>query len=317
MKEAFYIFCILWAVLSLLYFATPSATLFHFAISLERKIAGLTLKQICIQEGEISYLEGGKGETLIFLHGFGANKDNWNRIAKHLTNQYHVIAIDLPGFGDSFRNIELDHDVSPQVKRLDELIEVLNLTSFHIAGNSMGGYIAGNYAATYPEKIVSLWLINPLGVASSKQSEMFDLIGKQHRPMVLARDKIEYSDLISFVFHQPPLTVKFFVDVLAKQAHRDFLLHEKIFQDIHHLSNFRVNFSEPLDIKLTNFKKPVLVTWGRQDRVLHSQGAEQLWLVVPQAKTKLMESIGHLPMIEAPKVTANQFKSFIKNLSRQ
>ncbi|MDF5864931.1 alpha/beta fold hydrolase [Pseudomonas aeruginosa] len=52
---------------------------------------------------EIAYLEGGseKNPTLLLIHGFGADKDNWLRFARPLTERYHVVALDLPGFGDS------------------------------------------------------------------------------------------------------------------------------------------------------------------------------------------------------------------------
>jgi abhydrolase domain-containing protein 6 len=304
------VFVLFVAVLALTYLMTPSEKLFQLGVSAERRLAGLTVKKVNISDGEIAYLEGGTGKTLLLLHGFGANKDNWNRLAMHLTADYHIIALDLPGFGDSFKNINLDHDVSSQVKWLREFANKLKLTQFHIGGNSMGGYVAGNYGATFSDQILSLWLIDSLGVASASNSEMFEMMNQKLRPVVLAKDKTEYEELISYVFHQPPFMPEFFITELAKQAKKDFSLHSKIFEDIHHISNFKVNFTSPLDKTLAKSPIPILITWGEKDRILHPDGAKRLAEIIPNAKVDIMENIGHLPMIEDPAATAERFISF-------
>ena len=69
----------------------------------ERQQAGLSPRQVRVDDLTIHYYEGGPAdaETLLMIHGFGANRDNWLRFAHFFTDRYHVIALDLPGFGDS------------------------------------------------------------------------------------------------------------------------------------------------------------------------------------------------------------------------
>ncbi len=301
------------ALLIVFYVATPSDKLFELGISAERSIAGLSTNSVNISQGNVVYWEGGEGETLLLLHGFGANKDNWNRIAPHLTSHYRLIAIDLPGFGESIRNHSVDYTINNQVSWLSEIIEQLGIQQFHIAGNSMGGYIAGNYAAINPDKVLSLWLINALGVASAPASEMFNNIAQKQRPVVLASTTDEYHQLMDFVFHNPPYIPELFIEILAQQAKTDFLLHAKIFEDIHNSEDFVVDFSSPLEQALANFDKPVLVTWGDKDRVLHPEGAFELGQSIPLSQVNVMENVGHLPMIESPKLTADQFTAFAQN----
>ncbi|WP_445945757.1 alpha/beta fold hydrolase [Shewanella sp.] len=305
---------ILFVVMVFAFWVIPSGQLFQLGVSTERYLAGLTLKTVHISDGEIAYLEGGTGDTLVLLHGFGANKDNWNRLAMHLSSDFHIIAVDLPGFGDSVKNINLDHDVAAQVSRVNEFVNALNLTQFHLGGNSMGGYVAGNYAAAFSDKIISLWLINTLGVASAPNSEMFEMIVQQQRPVILAKTKAEYDELISYVFYQAPFMPNFFIIELAKQAAKDFSLHSKIFQDIHHLADEKINFTAPLDKTLARLPVPVLMTWGDKDRVLHPDGAKRLAEVIPRSKVDIMENVGHLPMIEQPAATAELFLLFNKEL---
>ena len=160
-------------VLFTIYIVTPTATLFELVIGAERKMSGLTLKHVSVDNLKIEYLRGGKGEPLVLLHGFGADKDNWNIVAKYLVDDFDVISIDLPGFGNSTKDISLNYDLQTQVLRLAEILAEIGVKRFHLAGSSMGGYIAGNFAAQYPEKVKNLWLISPFGVAAAKTSEMF------------------------------------------------------------------------------------------------------------------------------------------------
>ncbi|MGF1865982.1 alpha/beta fold hydrolase [Enterovibrio norvegicus] len=292
------------------YRMTPPEKLFELGISAERRISGLTLKTSEIEEGEIAYLEGGSGTPLLLLHGFGADKDNWVRMAKHLTSKYRVIAPDLPGFGDSLKQPDLNYDVPAQVARLKAFAASIGLSAFHIGGNSMGGYIAGNYAVEHPDQVLSLWLLNPLGVATSPDSEMFTMLRQQERPAVLVGDAEQYRELLAFAFHKPPFIPEVMIKELAKRAEASFPLNSKIFQQIHHITDGQVHFTVPLDTVLVGFEKPILITWGDNDRVLHAAGADILGKLVSQSEVQVMKDMGHLPMIEAPSKTAKQFLQF-------
>src|SRR5687768_6020366 len=82
-------------VVTVAWFAFPRLVA-GLAIAAERAAAQLSLKSVHIPGGlHISYLEGGQGEPLVLLHGFGANKDNWTRTSRILTRHYRVIAPDL------------------------------------------------------------------------------------------------------------------------------------------------------------------------------------------------------------------------------
>ncbi len=84
--------------------------LLSMALDLEHWRAGLVKRQVTLPDGmRISYLEGGRGDDLILLHGFGADKDNFLRIAPFLEPSYHVIVPDLVGFGDSSHPAEADY----------------------------------------------------------------------------------------------------------------------------------------------------------------------------------------------------------------
>ena len=116
-------FVLLIAILSLgIYFIFPE-TAINILVQLERNVVGgVRQNNITVDGLNIEYLEGGKGETLVLLHGFGADKDNWTRTARYLTPHYRIIAPDLPGFGESSSPNDIEYTVSAQVERLKAFV---------------------------------------------------------------------------------------------------------------------------------------------------------------------------------------------------
>ena len=135
-----------------------------------RGLAGLSEKSIQVGQYTIVYLEGGRGESVLLLHGFGADKDNWNLFSQYVTKKYHVIAPDLPGFGESSKIWSDWYDIGAQVKRVHEFVKEIGLNKFHLAGNSMGGLIAGVYAAMYPDEILTLGLLDPAVLSTANRA---------------------------------------------------------------------------------------------------------------------------------------------------
>ena len=98
MKKAILaIFAVLLITPIVIYFVFPGV-LYKASLRMERKKAGLEKRMISVQDHEIVYLEGGKGDTIVLVHGFGCHKDYWTQFAKYLTPEFHVVALDVPGF---------------------------------------------------------------------------------------------------------------------------------------------------------------------------------------------------------------------------
>jgi pimeloyl-ACP methyl ester carboxylesterase len=127
---------------------------------MSRSTAGLEQKTMEVQGKVFPYLVGGTGEPLILVHGFTANKDAWDSIARYLTPKYTVYAPDLPGFGDASRDPNGDYSFEAQVENLHAFIKGLGFSSVHLGGNSMGGGVVARYAAKYPGEVASLWLLD-------------------------------------------------------------------------------------------------------------------------------------------------------------
>jgi pimeloyl-ACP methyl ester carboxylesterase len=184
------------------YYAFPEKVADSF-VRYGRSQAGLVKKDILVDDHRIVYLEGGRGPTVLLLHGYSADKDHWTRFAAGLTKHYHVVIPDIPGYGESSKRMNAKYDLSSQVGRLHQFARVLGLAPLHIAGNSMGGLFAGAYAARYPGEVISLGLFNAAGVKSPQKSEVMKRAEQGENPLLL-KDEADLPRVMGLAFANPP-----------------------------------------------------------------------------------------------------------------
>ena len=287
--------------LAVVYFLFPSVPL-TLPTQAERRAANFEQREVDIAGHRIAYLIGGEGDILVLLHGFAADKDNWSRVAQDLTPHFQVIAPDLPGFGDSSREPKARYAFGDQVDNVHAFVQALNLKTFHIGGNSMGGAIAGLYAVRHPDMVKSVWLLAPAGVDSAEPSELDGLLRQGDNPL-LVHTVADFERLLDFVFVEVPSIPGPIVEYLTEQAIAQRPFNEKIFQDF-------ISRPASLESEAQNIQAPTLITWGDQDRLLHVSGAAILNALIPDSHVVIMKNVGHVPMIERPHESAQQFLRF-------
>ena len=293
--------------LALMYFVFPGR-LVAIGRALLRRRGGMVQKSIVVDGRNWPYLEGGDASKplLLLVHGFAGDKDNWSMIAPYLTRDYHVIAPDLPGFGENERNPDLAYDLQAQTARLKAFADALGLSRPHIGGNSMGGWIALRYAIDYPDALASLILLNNAGVNGANESELQkQAANEDYNPLVLAN--LEDADrLVAMVVHKPPHIPARLKPVLYADGlkYRDQL--DTIFWVI-----ATEGRDHPLNDRLGEVKVPTLIIWGRHDKLLDVSCVPVLEAGIAGSVSHIFEHVGHVPMIEDPKATAAVIKGFL------
>ncbi len=276
-----------------------------WSVSSDRKNAGLVEKSIQVGDHHIAYLEGGSGKdpTVVLLHGFGANKDNWLHFARYLKDGYHVVIPDLPGFGDSSKIIAQKYDVDTQTARIHEFAAKLGLMKFHIAGNSMGGVISGLYAANYPDDVLSLGLLNPGGIIDREPSGLSRSLASGVNPLVIEKPA-DFDRMVDFLFARPPVIPSFAKSVLAERAMDASDFNKKVFAE--------ATPRDQLEKRLPDIKVRTLVIWGDTDRIFPPSSAYVIGGAVKNAQILIMKDCGHIPMVERPEETARHYIAFIQ-----
>lgn len=300
------LFSLLLATAALLYLS-PAVLLAGMQL-VERQRAGLSLEQIAVGDLNIHYYEGGPdgAQTLLMVHGFAANKDNWLRFARHLSQDYRVIALDLPGFGASDKPTG-SYDVGTQTERLANVVQALQIDKLHLIGNSMGGHISALYAARYPDQVLSLALLDNAGITSPQPSELMQILQRGEPNPLVVRQPEDFQRLLEFVFVEPPALPASIKEYFAEQAIANSAHYDRVFA---HLIERYI----PLEPELAKIQAPTLVIWGAEDRALHVSSTEVMGPLLRQPTIVVMPATGHAPMIERPQQTAQHYRAFLQAL---
>lgn len=284
-------------------------SLYDVAMGHELSKAGLTKKMIKVDEMDIALLEGGGGSdkpTVVLIHGFAANKENWVWFARYLTDVCHVVAIDLPGHGQSVKDPGLRYRIDDQVRYVHEILVHLGLDRFHLAGNSMGGAIACVYAAAHPDRVKSLLLLNPGGIHQYK-SELDRLLAAGKNPMIV-ENTADFYALIDFAMEKKPYIPWPIVGVLAENAVANKAVNERIFADIRADNPFV--FTE----ELVKIRARTLIVWGAKDRLISADNASVFEQLIADSRKIIFDDVGHSPMLEDPERTARIYRKFMEAL---
>jgi|ERR1051326_481541 pimeloyl-ACP methyl ester carboxylesterase len=284
------------------------ANLATMLIGLERFASGLKRHVIQVGDHRVVYSEGGNGELVVLLHGFGASADSWNRFARPLTKRYHVIAPDQPGWGASTRIESASYGYPAQVERLHQFLSALGLKGVHLVGHSMGGFIASAYAARYPDEVITLGLIAPHGMVEPVPSELANDVAKGDNWLV-ATSYPEFDRLLNNVFARRPYAPKTVLRYLAAHAIHNSTKSAKIFAEM------QTN-DPPLADRLPNISAPALVIWGDQDRVLHVSCADLFRKGIKSSEVMVIPGSGHMPLVENAGACARAWLAFVDK-SRQ
>lgn len=124
-------------------------------------IRNLRLK---LSQGQIFWREVGRGQTIVFLHGSWSDGNQWLPLMSKLSRNYHCVAPDLLGCGESSRLKKSAYSIELEVDCLAELFKGLRISSVYFVGHSLGAWVATRYALKYPAQVKGLMLMEPEGL---------------------------------------------------------------------------------------------------------------------------------------------------------
>jgi pimeloyl-ACP methyl ester carboxylesterase len=289
--------------------ASMGPSLKDTAYAMERSRAGLQRKEIALADGtRIVYLEGGTGAPLVLVHGFGADKDNFTRLARWLTPHYRVIVPDLVGFGESTHRADVDYRYAAQAQRLHDFTQALGLARFDLGGNSMGGGISMSFAAQHPQEVASLWLIDCAGIAAAPPSELAQIIMTTGtNPLMISRES-DFPAFLKFVMSDPPYIPGSVMDTLARERIANQALERQVFLQI---------AADSVDDAVKGLRTPTLILWGGDDRALSVGTVPVLKALLPDSEVIVLPHVGHAPMLERPKESADGYLRFRERIAAE
>lgn len=283
------------------------ATIHGPLLSLNRTMAGLEHKTITLDRHEIHYLEGGKGPTIVLIHGIFSEKDHWVDFARHLTRDYHVVIPDLAGFGESTRLADYIYSYQNQTQLLRVFIRKLNLGAYHLAGNSMGGTIAALYSLRFSEEVLSLAFIGgPHGIKTPRLSEMDQQLAQNKRPLV-PKSEEEFETMLELLFEKRPFIPGPVLKVAKEKSLAQQTENARIFDQ-------QLKDRYLLQEILPSISHRTFALWGSGEKIFDPSGAIVLKETLKDMIKVEMIEAGHMPQMEMPKEAAQKYMTFLSSM---
>ncbi|TWC12265.1 MULTISPECIES: alpha/beta fold hydrolase [unclassified Pseudomonas] len=307
---------VLWVILAVfvvwswLTYPAIGQVLFDLSMAVETRLSRLHKITVPISEMTVSTLQGGPYEAsgcILMLHGYSADKNLWLRFARPFVRDYRVLIPDLPGHGETGFKAGGGYDIPTQARRIIELLDACGLDKVHVIGNSMGGYLAAWLAATSPERVLTLTLLNPAGVTSPQPSDMDRQVAAGRNPSLM-RSRNDFPPFYAMTMDSPPWVPKV---VLAAVADKYVKCREEL-AEIY--TDF--NASPPMEPRLSDIRAPSLLLWGRQDRMIDVSCVPVWSKGIADLRVEIWDGLGHLPPLEKPERTAALYRGFLKGLGQ-
>ncbi len=281
-------------------------------------------KQIYLQNLNLNlfYFEAGSHQKqyIIMLHGLGDEADTWRHVFLPLSEDYHTLAIDLPGFG---RSDQPDVSYTPQfmMDAVVQLMDHLNISSSIMLGSSLGGILAHGLAVFHPKRVKGLILI---GGALLQPEPMQDwglrlmrvpLLGEWLYTRLRKDPEAAFASLGNVYYQLEKLP----------EADREFLfnrVNQRVWSDgqrcayfstLRNLSPWVKNIQSQLPDRLNHLDIPTLVIRGEFDHLFSDHNAEEIIKIQPRTKKAFIPIVGHLPHQEAPEAFLKVTKSWLQN----
>jgi pimeloyl-ACP methyl ester carboxylesterase len=266
----------------------------------------------------LNLIDIGSGPVVLLVHGLAGCWQNWLENISSLAVDYRVIAIDLPGFGESEMPAR-PISISGYARTLDALCDALELDTVRVVGNSMGGFVAAELAIRSPARVEALCLVAAAGL-SVERARADRSRGVRHRienllffytawlagkfPSLALRPRVRRWMLGLIVAHPEALPGPLIAEQVRGIAKPGFDA------ALEALTRY------PIRDRLGEIACPTLIVWGDEDRLVPpSDAAEFEWLIAGSRKLTY-EDTGHAPMLERPERFNADLRAFLEAARR-
>lgn len=253
-----------------------------------------------IAGNSLHYVDEGKGEVLLFVHGTPSWSFDWRAQIKALRENYRCIAPDLLGFGLSDKTYVADYSLEAHIARLDSLINTLDLGNITLIVHDFGGPIGLAWAQRHIDKVKRVVVLNSWlwsSVGDPDYEKLRKVLKRPLLPFLYRQFNISPRFLLpaSFGQQKPSKHIKrHYRKPFANNKEREgalafarSLLHDQPW------------FDQLWQQKEKLAHLPALVIWGASDPVIGLHQRDKWKLVFPLAQLETLEGVGHFPQEEA------------------
>ena len=233
------------------------------------------------QKGEYTYIDEGKGENLVLLHGLFGALSNWSDVVEQFSKKYRVIIPMLPIYTIPLRKAGLEG----LSKYVEGFVNEMGLKDMTLIGNSLGGHVGILYALEHPDQVKRLVLTGSSGLFEDSMGASFPKRGNYQ----FVKERVGYT------FYDPATAT----DELGDEVFETLKSAQKCLRIIAIAKSAqRNNLSEDLH----KLKQPTLLVWGLNDTITPPMVAHEFNRLIPNSELHFIDKCCHAPMMEQPEI---------------
>ena len=261
---------------------------------------------IMVNGFNMAYSTSGKGQPLVFVHGYPLNREIWQPQVEGLADVARVLAPDLRGHGQS-QAVKGPYSMDLFADDLAAFLDALGVAEpVIVCGLSMGGYLAFAFFRRYPERLKGLVLTSTRASADSPQ-------GKANRDLAAEAARQDGVGAIAEKMLPLILAPETAVSQPELVEHvREIMLSTSLEGVLGDLAALKERPDSTPDLSRINL--PTLVVHGDQDQIIPYQEAHAMHDAIPGSLWELVPAAGHLPCLENPAVFNQALRSFVQAL---
>jgi len=256
----------------------------------------------------VHYRDEGSGPLLVLIHGTAASLHTWDGWVDALQDDFRIVRLDIPAFGLTGPDPTGDYSIDRYVEFLEAFASALNLESFALAGNSLGGEIAWRYALAHPQRVNRLVLVDAVGYARSegqKENLAFKLARTSGFKTVMSKitPRFLYRQGLLEVYGDDSKVTEELVDRYFRLSLREG--NRRAFAE-------RVIAAQvPIKGDVRNITQPTLILWGADDLWIPLEHGRNFARDIDGSQLVVYPGVGHVPMEEIPEQSAADTRTFL------
>lgn len=246
-----------------------------------------------IEEDGFKYIEAGKGQTLVLLHGLMGELSNWELVIEQFKDRYHVVIPILPIYELPILTL----GVKALSRYLHRFLKFKKLNQVVLVGNSLGGHVGLVFTVAHQEFVKALVLTGSSGLYENAFGGSFP-----------RRESYDYiKEKVEFTFYDPATATKELVDDVFKTVNDRSRV-------IRILTMAKSAIRHNMAKELSKITIPVSLIWGKNDKVTPPEVAEEFHQLLPNSELNWVDQCGHAPMMEHPEIFNAYLEKFLDRI---
>lgn len=244
------------------------------------------------QEGDFQYIDEGKGEVLLLLHGLFGALSNWNGVIEHFSKNYRVVIPLMPIYEMALHKA----GVPGLVSFVEDFVKLKKLKNLSVLGNSLGGHVGLVYTLKNADMVQRLVLTGSSGLFEDSMGGSFP-----------KRGNYQYvQERVGYTFYDPKTATKELVDEV-------FSITNSNAKCLRIIAIAKSAQRHNMAKDITNIKVPTLLIWGLNDTITPPLVGYEFNRLIENSELYFIDKCGHAPMMEHPEKFNSILEKYLVN----